>query len=441
MKNKTTFPSHLLSRWLDRFTRTREFSNILGKIVPGFVRARASNNLFKKMFLKPIENILRHSFVQTERTAQESLMEVLTDPRFNAQFSQVSLAVSKILAKAFQQVVKSLERLPADQKEKLLQDMLQTIQLPIAGETHTRLLRVFNDIHASNPRFLTENLGPLISAYISNLDFGELWDAFENSKDDIHGLTKIINQTIFNFPAKFILLSSLGPKTMNMLMPGLGDTLARINQFAPDLISDSILAMLDEMDAKALGNLCNEVCELIRKLHTGSALLGEAGHPRFAHVITDFLQDFLSSLDQNSLYKARSMFNDGLESASQAWNQVFEDQNQCQHYLGLKIQKFNNRISTRLRLLEALQEQEDDQIKDGAAALTEFNAGDAAESINLFCQLFNRMQELKPQALANMTEEFIDGLDAEQLQQTAQTMTPYLQKLLLILNNREDYHA
>ena len=47
--------------------------------------------------------------------------------------------------------------------------------------------------------------------------------------------------------------------------------------FHPDLLADIVISFLKELDGAAVAELGNELTEIVRKIHTGSALLGEPG--------------------------------------------------------------------------------------------------------------------------------------------------------------------
>ena len=66
---------------------------------------------------------------------------------------------------------------------------------------------------------------------------------------------------------------------------------------APDLLTDVVLSLANEIDAKQTAELTNELLEAVRKLHTGSALLGETSRTKFEQVFDRLFGEFTEALE------------------------------------------------------------------------------------------------------------------------------------------------
>jgi hypothetical protein len=92
-----------------------------------------------------------------------------------------------------------------------------------------------------------------------------------------------------------------------MTVSATNETLKPINNLAPDLLGDVVFSLVDDIDGKNIGMLINELCELVRKIHTGSTLLGEQGKPQLPNTLSRLTCETMSTVDINLLLKARTL--------------------------------------------------------------------------------------------------------------------------------------
>ena len=111
------------------------------------------------------------------------------------------------------------------------------------------------------------------------IDFGEIKETVDGSAENITALAGMINEEMWQYPAKMVCLLSLLPALGNIVSAPSVKTIGPINNLAPDLLTDVILSLVRDIDGKSIGMLVNELCELVRKIHTGSALIGDTGKP------------------------------------------------------------------------------------------------------------------------------------------------------------------
>jgi hypothetical protein len=89
----------------------------------------------------------------------------------------------------------------------------------------------------------------------------------------------MINEELWRYPAKVVCILSMLPTLSNTALKGLRETAAPLNRMAPDLLADVVISLIRNVDAKEISGIVNELAELVRKIHTGSALIGEPGKP------------------------------------------------------------------------------------------------------------------------------------------------------------------
>jgi len=162
-----------------------------------------------------------------------------------------------------------------------------------------------------------EILRPGFRKIIENIDFGELKETLDCSQDDIAAVVKMANEEMWQYPAKVVCLLSMLPSVANMTVSAVKETLTPINNLAPDLLGDVVLSLADEIDGKNIGLVINELCELVRKVHTGSVLLGEPGKPQSANTLSHLMQDTMSTININLLLKARASLSEIKEMSLQ----------------------------------------------------------------------------------------------------------------------------
>ena len=129
---------------------------------------------------------------------------------------------------------------------------------------------------------------------------------------------------------------------------------------------------MKEMDGKKFGRLVNEVSELIRKVHIGSSLIGEAGSPRFKTDVTPIIKDFISTLDPELIWKARVAFAEGAESINEALGEAADRNPELLLEYFKRFSKMKNpKIGRMNRALENALKLPDDKVLDYKAKAIE----------------------------------------------------------------------
>jgi hypothetical protein len=404
------FPSDVLSKII----QTEEFEKILQTLIPVIVSHWAGKSLIRKIVSRPAKNHLLKTFAGSNGHGPS----LLKDQDLTCSLIETIPPLLNVLVNSFHEVLKTIETLPPDEKKEVLGKMLSNLKIGENGEALTAAMRIINEMHHINPTFFADQFQTGLESLIQRVDFGELKDLLDNSAGDAIAFVKMLNDVMWHYPAKMLLLISLIPSIANIAVASFKDTVMRFNDISPDLITDIALSFLREIDGRPIGEFINEVTELIRKLNTGSALLGEPGKPLFPRNLSRILEEALSAIDNELFWKARVAIAEGKESANNTMVDALRDNpelliSQLDNFSSLRNSRVRA-ISRKMSLMETLPEQDvADAISRGVSAL---DAQEMGEILNLMVLLSNRVRKLKPEIASALVTQFVDTLDLSEVQ-------------------------
>ena len=271
-----------------------------------------------------------------------------------------------------------------------------------------------------------ESLRPIVRDLIENIDFGEIKEAADFHKENIGAAVAMINEELWRYPAKVICVLSLLPAAVNMAVSSTRETLVPINKLAPDLLSDVVFSLVDDIDGKNIGMLINEFSELVRKLHTGSTLLGEPGKPQLPNTLTRLTVETMSTVDINLLLKARALlgelkevslkaFIDQLELSPELASEFFQD-----HFLSVValIRNWSRKADAFERLFTA-----EEIAREFARGMGEIDAQEVAGTISRLCGIVNSVRAITPGVIRNTLSQAINAIDADEAGETVRWFT------------------
>jgi len=271
-----------------------------------------------------------------------------------------------------------------------------------------------------------ESLRPAVRQLIEHIDFGEIKEAADFHRDNIEAVMKMANEELWRYPAKVICLLSLLPAAVNMSLSATRETLIPINRLAPDLLADVVFSLVDDIDGKNIGMLINELSELVRKIHTGSTLLGEPGKPQLPNALNRLTSEAMSTVDINLLLKSRKLlaeikevslkaFIDQLEQSPELSREFFQD-----HFLS--IVAFIRNWSRKADAFEHLFSEED-IAREFARGMGEIDAQEVANTISMLCGIVNRVRAVTPGVIKNTLSQAINAVDADEAGETVRWLT------------------
>ena len=271
-----------------------------------------------------------------------------------------------------------------------------------------------------------EILRPGFRELIEHIDFGEIKEAVDGSREDVTAIVRMANEEMWRYPAKVVCLLSLLPTVANMTVSAIKETLTPINTLAPDLLADVVLSLVDDIDGKNIGMLINELSELVRKLHTGSLLLGETGKPQSANTLSRLTRETMSTIDINLLLKARTFMTEIKEISQQSFIDLLEQSPELSreffqsHFVSMiaSIRKWSRNADAFERLFS-----DEDIAREFAKGMGEIDAQELADTISRLCGILNRVRAVTPGVIRNTLSQAINSVDANEVGETVRWFT------------------
>ena len=393
---------------------TREVRQLLITVVPEFLNVWAGRSWWKKILSKMVGISVDKQLSRPDDVFENNEIAALFDNEnfFRNLTDQMPDIINGIFD-ALAAGARSVESMPTEDKKKLFEDLLIHTGEGRTGEMLTRCARTLVDIHTVNPEFLAHTLEPGINKWLESMDFAEIKEALEDSQQGTLSLVRMINDAVWQYPSKVIGIFSLLPSIANIAAGATEITVGKLNGLPPDLLTDVIIALLKEIDGKAVVGLVNEVNEIGRKLHTGSALLGEPGAPQLPKVLADIMEEVVSQTDATIFWKGRI----GLAEIKAAFDEALSNA-AAQHpdFLRLGMSRgpelTNIRLRARNRRLSRLESLDDIELSDLLTlSLSTVDVQEVAELINNYLRLANRLRELEPEICTEFVNQFVNAVD------------------------------
>ena len=404
---------------------TREVRELLGALIPDVLSVWADRSLFKTMISRAVGKSLQQSFASPEILRESGdLQQLFENPELIERIADQLPVIFQGFSRALSNALQTVESISAENKKAILKDLVSGIADGGSGEMITRSARIINDIHQSDPEFFTRLLAPGFSKWVESIDFGEVREALENSGPDVRAFIRMTNDIIWQYPSKVVVALSMLPLLINLIAESLDISVEKLNTLPPDLLTDVICGLIRDIDGPAVSGLVNELSEMARKVHTGSALLGDAGNPEIYKTLSKKLDAIMARTDPAALWKARIMINGLKDQVNQA---IFDAGTGNDEFIRLALEKSpalaNIRMrafNRRLTLLESLDEE---MVSDSLArSLSEYDIQEPAEILNNMLRLLNRLYDSRPEAASAFIRQFADALDLDALSDAARNL-------------------
>mgnify|MGYP006283577151 CR=1 FL=1 len=408
-----------------QFLMTREVRELIAALIPEVLTVWADRSLFKNVISRMVGKSLQHSFAGPDILGNaKDLQQLFQDPAMIESLAARLPEVFHGLTEAAANALKTIESLPAEEKQAILKDMVSGIAGGGSGDMITRAARILNDIHQSDPEFFARTLEPGFAKWVESVDFGEIREAMENSGTDIRAIVQMANHIIWQYPAKVVVGLSMLPLLLNRILEALDISLEKLNDLPPDLLTDVICGFIRDLEAPAIAGLANELAEMARKIHTGSALLGDAENPQIYKTLSGKLDEIMALTDPAALWKSRIMVSELKDQLNQAF---FDATARKDEFIQAEMEKkpvlANIRmraVNRRLAFLDTL----DDETVTGslARAVDAYDIQETAELINNILRLLNRLYDTRPEAAAGFIRQFTDAIDLDELSDAARNL-------------------
>ncbi|ACL06569.1 conserved hypothetical protein [Desulfatibacillum aliphaticivorans] len=410
-----------MEKLAEKLLQTKEFKDMTGALMPEILKAWAGDSAVRKIISRQIAKTMEKGFLAKagEDAPQVKLFE-------DMEFSEILMSKVPALVntgiKGTGGLSKALDSLPDEKKQAYMAQALQAIDSASIGQTLATLIRIVNEVHETNPTFVSEQIQTPFQALVENLDFADLEDVIKHSQNDFVGIVRAINEVFDRYPSKVVCLLGLVPATFNVTVAILNEATSQLDNMPPDLLTEIILSLMGDIDGAAVGQAVNYLHELLRKIHTGSSLLGPPGHPQFTQELTSKLKEIVAAIDTQVWWKGRqaiSEIRDAKENAKYALLQEHPDM--LIQQLKESPVLLNSRIKALLTNVSLLEEMDDEAIAEAVAeGALRLDMQDLAEALNLHAQVANRIRKVKPDLAMSILESFSYSVDLDEVGETAQ---------------------
>ncbi|MDA8402763.1 MAG: hypothetical protein M0Z56_00990 [Desulfobacteraceae bacterium] len=358
---------------LARLLQTREVRQALASILPDVIAVFAGPNPFKQRMMGIVAKYLKRSLARpTDGLEKAELRALFEDPRF---FSNLINGGT--------------------------------------GGMITQACRIINDLHQQDPEFFTKALAPGFKSWVESVDFGEIREMVDTAATDGQAFIRMANHELWQYPAKMVLLLSLLPSTLNFAADALQVSVGKLNELPPDMVTDVVLSFIRELNTLAIAGAVNELTEVARKIHTGSALLGDPGAPELPKVLSKVMGEIIQKTDPATFWKARIALTEIRAAMDQAMASSVKNQPEWKRLNMIKKAEIANiRLHATNRRLADWDSETDENL---AAVFTDhLNAWDVqelAEVGNNLLRIFNRLGDASPALFADITGQFVNAFD------------------------------
>ena len=387
------------------FVHTNEFKTIMRSVVPEIASQWAGKNPLKKMAAGLAAKSIRKSFAP-EALELPSLINAILGVLDNA--------------------LKEASTLTEEEKSRLTATLIGTFDAGIIGSIITRMAVLVNNVHVAEPVFVSEKARGNFRHFIESVDFGEIKEAMDGSRDDFTAVMRMANEEMWRYPAKMICLFSLLPAAVNMTVSAVKETLKPIHAQAPDVLADVIFSLLRSLNGSAAGELVNGLAEVVRQTHTGSALIGDQGLPQFGADMRVLLADFASALDREVIVKARTALAEDMETIRNSWTETMA---QWPDLFLANLQHSADRCNPRIRatrreadLIAGMPEVDVNNAL--SAGLSKLDTQELGETINTVLRLLNSLRRSHPKALPQVLAGIATTIDTDELEEAAKWIVP-----------------
>lgn len=406
------------SAYLADILTTKEVRESVDSVATRLINQWGAESLSKKMASGTARWAIKKTITPSNNSTQASLSELLKKPENISQTAFLMTTITDVLADILFAATEQFEAMDEAKKLEFLSGLFSSADPERTGKIITGLSRSLDSLYKSNPELFNEKIKAAFEVFIQNTDFSALKDLFEHSQIDISKILTGINELFFSYPAKLVTLLSFLPGVSNLLVTYLEDLFSRFNELPPDILTDIVLSLFKEVDEKGIGQLFNQFNEFVRKLHTGSALIGDAGAPYFSTVLLNKIRGVLDETDPALLLTAGNGLVDGKETLIKTFQTALgENPELLKTYLGQITSGRNSRIRLLKHKLEIIENLSESEAAEAlAAGLSSWNAYDLAEVVNSAAIILNTLNEFSPELLENLISEFTGTLDLGEIE-------------------------
>jgi len=405
--------------------QTREIKKAVDSVITEIIKQWEEGNIVKLIISNPAKWIVNKCFsISEDIHPKNELLPLIKRLDLIEHIGAILPVFMNSLSEIINTIAVSLENASFDKQKQFFDNLVSSVDPEIIGQTISAFAKATDALHKNNPTFFSQKTIPEIRSLLENTDFGDLKRLVDNSEEDIHSVIQGLNDLLVEFPGKLITGLSFIPGMSNHIFFYLKDLISRLNLLPADILTDILISVFKDFDGKTIGSFINNVNELIRQVHTGSALIGEAGSPQFSEDFLKKMKSIHSEIDNELLLKAGNALIAGKVVLQKTFHILLDnDQELLKVHLQHLIHSYNSRLTVLKEKLEIIEElNEDDDSESLASVISEFNVFDLAETMNTSFFILNTLQENSPKTLQKIISEFLNTLDLDEIEKVLETI-------------------
>lgn len=420
-------------RVIDALMSSKECSELIGRLVPALLKIWSGESTVKNFIAGRVGRGIEKGLTTGDRAGRRRLSEIAAEPVFARDAIGMAPEIINFISGLIAGIARGLADLPTEEKKAAIGDIFARVDMFLPAGAISACAVMLHEINTADSDFFPERIRPLFRAWIEAIDFGALKDAADSAPVTATACSRVFWEEMWRYPAKVICLLSMLPPVAHASIETALEALRPLNRLAPDLLADVVFSLLKELDGDRPARLANELCELIRKINTGSVLLGNEGNPVGPGELSRLAAEFIAAFDWQLYRKARVMTVESLETAEAGTMKNLEGRPDIIEDVALEWFKKTGRAQRRAGRLGKLI---DSSFDDNGLArlfgrgLEESGPEEWATNLSRLCGMLNRARRASPGFTGRVFEQFIASLDEEELRETLEWLVADMVKAI-----------
>jgi hypothetical protein len=201
-----------------------------------------------------------------------------------------------------------------------------------------------------------------------------------------------------------------------------------LSDVGPDLLADIVMGLVRNSDSAELAKLTDGLNELIRRIHTGSLLIGKGDKSKLDVSLDDVMKAYHNTKIPYLQKMMPVYFGEIRESIANASERSLRDNEKiflAQIASMGAVASSNIKVkNARLRLYESVDQEKLGEVM--SENLKEFDTYEAAGLVNGFCRVLNQIHDTQPGILGSLVTGVVDSVSADEVSRTAEWLLPDL---------------
>lgn len=263
---------------------------------------------------------------------------------------------------------------------------------------------------------------------LMNTDFGYLYEMVSASEGRTLATQEMIQTVMSEFPTKSGILPALRFRKTNTAMKKRERALKSMENYTPEMLVSSMVNLFNELiEPEALGALVQAAAEWVRRIHVGSAILGEAETPMIEGALRNKLRDAWAHVDPILFGKALVALAEEAEGISSAILTATADEPEL---LRAIVTSYGARKNPKIRQTRKKAELLEELVASGngsehiEAGLADLNTQELGDTLNAWLRMINQMHDARPEAVLTPLASLASMIDWDELRTASEWIMP-----------------